>query len=103
MNAGDDDAEDELVGRAHVRRKSQLTLPSEVRQALHVEEGDEVEFHVRDDGEVVLRGMTSIPADQRWFWTAEWQDGERAASAEIAAGGLPVYDDAEAMFAALDQ
>lgn len=55
--------------RATVRKKSQLTLPPEIREALHVAEGDEVEFIVTKTGEVWLRGLAVIPADQRWFWT----------------------------------
>ncbi|MFD9950984.1 AbrB/MazE/SpoVT family DNA-binding domain-containing protein, partial [Nonomuraea sp. NPDC059022] len=73
-----------------------------VRDVLHLSEGDEVEFTVEADGEVRLKGYTKIPTDQSWFWTEEWQEGERQASAEIAAGGLPVYDDIDAMFADLD-
>lgn len=42
-----------------------------------------------------------VPDDQTWFWTPEWQAGERQADAEIAAGGLPVYDSFEEMLAAL--
>jgi antitoxin PrlF len=88
--------------RARLRHKGQVTLPSEVRDALHVGEGDEVEFTVTDSGEVVLRGMTSVPADQRWFWTKEWQEGEREASVQIAEGQTTFHPDAEAMFADLD-
>jgi antitoxin PrlF len=91
-----------VVGRAQVRKKNQVTLPAEVREALHVSEGDEVTFTVLPDGDVVLRGMTSIPADQKWFWEREWQEGERRASEQIAAGGLPVYDDMESLFADVD-
>lgn len=42
------------------------------------------------------------PADQAWFWTPAWQDGERQAGEQIAAGGLHVYDDMAALFADLD-
>jgi len=48
----------------------------------------------------VRRGMTSVPADQRWFWEPEWQAGEREASEQIRAGDVEVFEDAEAMFAA---
>lgn len=41
-------------------------------------------------------------ADQAWFWTEEWQAGEREADAQIAAGGLPVYDDMAALLADID-
>ena len=89
--------------RARLRRKGQVTLLPEVREALHVGEGDEVEFTVTDSGEVVRRGMTSVPTDQRWYWTERWQAGEREAAAQIAAGQAEVYRDAEAMFADLDR
>jgi antitoxin PrlF len=89
--------------RARLRHKGQVTLPPEVRDALHVGVGDEVEFTVTESGDVVLRGLTSVPADQRWFWTEQWQEGEREASAQIAAGHADVYADAEAMFADLDR
>lgn len=79
-----------------------MTLPAEVREALHVDEGDELEFAVGDDGTVRVRGLATIDADQRWFWTEQWQAGEREASEEIASGELEVFDDVEDMFAALE-
>lgn len=91
--------DEDVHARAQLRRKHQLTLPPQVRDALHLTEGDEVEFTVHGDGQVTLRGMTAVPTDQRWFWTEEWQAGEREASAQIAAGGLPVYDDMAALLA----
>ncbi len=72
-----------------------------MRDALHLSEGDEVQFTVHPDSAVTLRGMTAVPADQRWFWTEEWQACEREASAQIAAGDLPVYDDMATLFAEL--
>jgi len=48
-----------------------------------------VAFTVTESGEV--RGMTSVPADQRWFWTEQWQAGEREAAAQIAPGQSTVY------------
>ena len=80
-----------------MRERGQLTLPPEVRQALHVEPGDEVEFEVTDDG-VVVRGLKMIPAAQAWFWTDSWQRGEREASEDIAAGRTTVYVRPEDMF-----
>jgi len=62
-----------------------------------------VEFTVTESGEVVLRGMTSVPADHAWFWAEQWQEGERKAAAQIAAGHAEVYADAESMFADLDR
>ncbi|WP_433510142.1 AbrB/MazE/SpoVT family DNA-binding domain-containing protein [Nonomuraea sp. CA-143628] len=90
------------VARAKVRPKAQLTLPDEIRRALHIGEGDEVEFSVHDDGTVTIRGFVSIPADQAWFWTPEWQAGEGQATADIIAGRTTFHRSAEDMFAYLD-
>lgn len=86
------------IAHAQLRKKAQVTLPSEVRDALHIDEGDEVEFVVWPSGQVSLRGMTMVPADQRWFWTSKWQAGEREASEEIAAGDITTYDNVKDMF-----
>ncbi len=92
-----------VVGRAQVHKKRQITLPQEVQDALHLSEGDEVEFIVHPDGEVRLRGITSIPTDQRWFWTDEWQAGEDEASVAIAVKDTTVYYSTEDFLAYLDE
>jgi antitoxin PrlF len=92
----------DIIDRARMRSKGQVTLSREVRRALHLEEGDEVEFIRTEAGDILVRGLATIPTDQRWFWTEEWQAGEREASAQIAAGQLTSYKDADSMFADLD-
>jgi antitoxin PrlF len=97
-------AAETAVTTARIRGRGQLTLPAEVRAALRVEEGDEVEFTRHEDGTVTVRGLKTVPADQAWFWSPEWQIGEREAEEEIAAGDLsPVYGTAEELFADLNE
>jgi antitoxin PrlF len=91
-----------ISARAKVRAKAQLTLPEEIRRALHISEGDEVEFSVHDDGTITIRGYVSIPTDQAWFFTPEWLAGEREADQEIAAGRGTVHESAEDMFTHLE-
>lgn len=91
-----------VTARVKVRPKAQLTLPEEVRRALHIGEGDEVEFAVHEDGTVTIRGYVSIPTDQAWFFTPEWLAGEREADEEIRAGKGTVFESPEDMFAHLD-
>ena len=93
--------EPRLRARVKVRSKAQLTLPEEIRQALHIGEGDEVEFAVQDDGTVTIRGYVSIPTDQAWFFTPEWLAGEREAEEDIASGRGTIHESAEDMFAHL--
>jgi AbrB family looped-hinge helix DNA binding protein len=94
--------EPRLRARVKVRPKAQLTLPEEIRRALHIGEGDEVEFAVQNDETVTIRGYVSIPTDQAWFFTPEWLAGEREADEDIAAGRGTVHESAEDMFDHLD-
>ena len=86
--------------RAVVRRRGQITLPREIREALHVEEGDDVAFVV-EAGQVTMRGLKSVPAEQSWFWTDSWQVGEREASEQVAAGKGTVFDNGDAFLDSL--
>ena len=43
---------------ATITSKGQITLPREVREHLHVREGDRVEFEINREGEVRVRPMT---------------------------------------------
>jgi AbrB family looped-hinge helix DNA binding protein len=96
--------ESKTVGKGHVttvRAKGQITIPAEVRAAARLEEGDPVEVEIVDEG-VLLRPMKLIDATQAWFWTPEWQAGERQADAEIAAGLGERFESDEEFLAALD-
>jgi antitoxin PrlF len=96
------ESEPHLTARVKVRPKAQLTLQDEIRRALHIGEGDEVEFAVHDDGTVTVRGFISIPTDQAWFFTPDWLAGEREADEQIASGRGRVFQSTEEMFARLD-
>lgn len=102
MPAGKGEPEPRLRARSKVRPKSQLTLPEEIRSALHIGAGDEVEFIVHDDGTITIRGYVSIPTDQAWFFTPDWLAGEREAEEEIRARRGTHHESAEEMFAYLD-
>jgi AbrB family looped-hinge helix DNA binding protein len=91
-----------MRARVKVRAKAQLTLPEEIRQALHIGEGDEVEFAVLDDGTITVRGYVSVPTDQAWFFTPGWLAGEREADEEINAGRGTTHTSAEDMFTHLE-
>ncbi len=39
-----------------------------------------------EDGAIVLHPRVSIPARQKYYWTARWQKGEMRASSDIKTG-----------------
>ncbi len=83
-----------------VRGKGQLTLPREIRQAAHIEEGDPVQVELTPDG-ILLRPQKIIDSTQAWFWTPAWQRGEAAASADIVEGRTTMHESTEAFLASL--
>jgi AbrB family looped-hinge helix DNA binding protein len=103
MPAAKAEPEPRMTARVKVRPKAQLTLPEEIRRALHIGEGDEVEFAVHQDGTVTIRGFVSIPTDQAWFFTPAWLAGEREADEDLAARRGTVHESAEDMFAHLGE
>jgi len=60
--------EPRINSRAKLRPKAQLTLPDPIRQALHISEGDDVEFTVHSDGRITVRGYVSVPSDQAGYF-----------------------------------
>lgn len=70
---------------ARIRGKGQVTLPDNIRRAAKLAAGDYLEVSV-SRGAIVMRPKKLIDADQAWFWTEDWQQGEREASEDIVAG-----------------
>lgn len=87
---------------ATLRDKGQVTIPVAVREALDIRVGDEVIFNIVD-GVAVLSAGRVVPKSQAWFWTADWQSGEKEASADIAAGRTHITKDVGDFLAELDE
>lgn len=79
---------------AVIREKGQITIPSDIRGRAGLQQGDPVEFVLTDDG-VLMKPKKLIDASQAWFWTEEWQRGEREASEDIAAGRTELFETSE--------
>ncbi len=64
----------------------QVTLPKEIRKRINMEPGDFVEVNLDEEGHIVLTPKKLVDASQAYFWTEEWQKGERKADEDIKAG-----------------
>lgn len=79
-------------GIVQMKKKAALTIPKEVRQALRLaDEGEIFEMSV-EDGKIILEPKALIPKDQQWYWTEEWQAGEREADEDIKEGRYTSFD-----------
>lgn len=86
--------------RTTLRAKGQLTLPEGIRVAAHLEEGDLLDAEITEEG-ILLRPRKVIDATQAWFWTPEWQQGEREADEELDNGRSAAFDSGEDFLSAL--
>jgi len=84
-----------------LRRNGQITLPAEVRRRVRAAEGDVFLAEVGDDDEIVLRKKSLVDASQAYFWTDEWQGGEREAQEDIQSGRVKRFHSAKALVADL--
>lgn len=73
-----------------IRRNFQVTLPSSIRKGLGVGVGDVLEAQVKD-GKIILSPKKVIDADQAYFWSKDWQEGEKEAERDIKAGRVKKF------------
>ena len=74
-----------------VARRGQITLPASLRKTAHIQEGDYLRFVV-EDGIISVVVQKLVDKDQSYFWTREWQEGEREADEDIRMGQLKAFD-----------
>ncbi len=84
-----------------VTRHGQITLPTEIRRAMDVAEGDLIEVAI-DGGRMVLTPKQLVDKSQAWFWTREWQTGEREAEEDTKAGRVKTFRSAKDLLEDLD-
>jgi AbrB family looped-hinge helix DNA binding protein len=90
----------ELSELTKVTRNGQITLPASLRRAVNIEVGDYIAVTVQDDG-LLLTPKKLIDKSQAYFWTEEWQKGERQADEDKKAGRWQDFDSVEDLIADL--
>lgn len=84
-----------------VRAKGQVTIPRQIREQAHLEEGDPLEVEMVPEG-ILLRPRKVIDSTQAWFWTPTWQTGEAEASSDIDKGRTETSDSDEDFLTSLE-
>ena len=76
------------------KKKSQVTIPKTIADELGLKEDDLLEARL-EDGKIVLVPTLTIPKDQAWFWSKEWQAEEKEVDKQIIEGDVtePMHRD----------
>ena len=72
----------------------QVTLPKEIREKSNMQPGDFVEVELDRQGCIGLTPKKLVNANQAYFWTEQWQKGERKADEDIKAGRVKRFKSA---------
>ncbi|HZQ10756.1 MAG TPA: AbrB/MazE/SpoVT family DNA-binding domain-containing protein [Anaerolineae bacterium] len=83
-----------------VTRNGRVTIPSELRRQIGIEEGDLVELEVVGD-HLVLVPKKLINKSQAYFWTPAWQFAERETQADIDEGRIMQFESVDDLLADL--
>jgi len=90
-----------VIGNIMVQKRGVVSLGL-LKDHMSVKDGDIFQVLI-EDGKIILIPMKLIPADQAWFWEPEWQDGEKEADEDIAAGRVKSFDNTDDLLEELDK
>ncbi|MBN2169084.1 MAG: AbrB/MazE/SpoVT family DNA-binding domain-containing protein [Actinobacteria bacterium] len=72
---------------AKVDSRGGFTIPAKIRKAFSIEPGEQLRVEADENtGTITLHQQVSVDKEQAWFWTSEWQKGEREAEKDVKAG-----------------
>ncbi len=77
---------------ATISAKGQIAIPKEVREVLHIKEGDQFAFEITEEGKIIMEPRVNIPRSQAWFWTKEVQEKIVKAEKNFKRGDYKTYD-----------
>lgn len=70
-----------------VKQKSQVTIPQDIMESMHLNVGDKMEVYMADN-QIVLKPVLVISKDQSWFFSKEWQEKEKQVEKDIQKGRI---------------
>jgi AbrB family looped-hinge helix DNA binding protein len=79
-----------------VQKNKNITLPTAVMARFHLSAGDFVQLQETKNG-VLLRPAKLVDPSQSYFWTKEWQAGEREAQEDIRHGRVKAFPSVKAL------
>lgn len=80
-----------------LKQKSQVTIPGGLVKKLNLKVGDKLQIE-EQDGKLILTPVVIVPKDQAWFYSPEWQGGEREVDRQKEAGRIHKASTKEELF-----
>jgi antitoxin MazE len=84
-----------------LRRRAQVTLPSEVVKKMKLQEGDNLDIAMEED-RIIIKPVLVIDRSQSWFWSKKWQELEREVDEDIKKGRVHKAKNVEELIKKLD-
>jgi antitoxin MazE len=84
-----------------LRRRAQVTLPSEVVKKMKLQEGDNLDIAMEED-RIIIKPVLVIDRSQSWFWSKKWQELEKEVDKEIKQGRVHKAKGVEELVKKLD-
>ena len=83
-----------------LKQKSQVTIPNEIIKKLQLAVGDKLDLVVKD-GKIIITPVVIIPKEQMWFFSKEWQDGEKLVDRQVTEGKTTKTSSVNELFSGL--
>jgi len=85
----------------NLKTKSQVTIPKQIVRKLNLKPGDKLEFRL-DDDKIIIKPVAIIDRSQAWFYTPEWQEGEKEVDSQIREGKIHSAEDLDELYKKLN-
>ena len=80
----------------------QIAIPREIIRELGLKQQDYMDLYI-SESKVILEPKVLIPKDQAYFYSEQWQAGEKEAEDDIKSGRVTKTKDIDELFSKLDK
>ena len=87
--------------KVQIRTRNQITIPEKVLKELGIKQGDDLLVEIKD-GAMTLIPAISIPRDEAYLFTPQWQKALRQAEKELRDGEYYEAESVKEMFRILN-
>ena len=77
-----------------VQRRNLISLPKQIREKLHIEEGDILDVRV-EGNKIIMEPYKLVPASQAFFWTKKTQTDISEAQQDVVSNRMREFSNVE--------